>query len=749
MPLIVHITLIILLQTTHTCLISWRDPPKQASPLSSLPKDVFVPNLAQQLPGTEPSASDAATEVISNKNVTTQATDVNQSLPSTSSRTPQGPCLPSPINDKYLFDICNSQEIVLDSEITQNVKGRLKENVSFWKNIGANPEILETIEHGYKIPFLEVPESSFSKNNKSAIENLDFVEETLSELQLNGCIKEVSSVPHVVNPLSVSINKQGKKRLILDLRKVNKLVWKDSFTFEDWKVGLEYFEKDAFCFKYDLSKGYYHIDIFEEHQTYLGFSVNGKYYVYTVLAFGLSSAPFIFTKLMREIVKYIRLQGIKLVMFLDDGWGTNKNFAQTLADSNFVQTCLSKAGFVLNQDKSIWTPVQTLEWIGLFWNSIDFSISIPDRRIVDTSNTIQSIFENLPFVSARRLAQCSGKIISMSAVFGNLTRLMTRYIYKEIETRKSWDYKYKLHLENPCLEELKFWLKNISVRNKRYLSSYTPLGKIVFSDASSIAAGSYIVDCKDSVFHSMWSDDEKSKSSTFREIRAVKLALRAYGENLKDQSVKWFSDSQACVQIIQVGSTNLELHEESRDIFDQCSKLNIDLKIQWIPRDLNQVADEISKTSCTDEWRVSDEFFSFIDEMWGPHDVDRFASFRNRKVHRFNSKFVDFQSEAVDAFTQSWSDCNNWLVPPIKLVPRVLAHLLFDKAAATLIVPKWPSSAFWPLIFKENYQARSFVSEVLEFHETHRIFEQPDAKKCMFDSGRFKSKVLAIRIEKI
>jgi hypothetical protein len=62
--------------------------------------------------------------------------------------------------------------------------------------------------------------------------------------------------------------------------------------------------------KYDLKSGYHYVEIHKAFQQYLGFSwsVNGeiKYYVFTVLPFGLSSASFLFTKLMREIVKYWR-----------------------------------------------------------------------------------------------------------------------------------------------------------------------------------------------------------------------------------------------------------------------------------------------------------------------------------------------------------------------------------------------------------------------------------------------------------
>jgi len=89
------------------------------------------------------------------------------------------------------------------------------------------------------ITFFEVPKPLLSKNNRSSIDNLNFVESAVNDLLCKHCIVETPFVPHIVSPLSVSINKQGKMRLILDLRNVNKFLWKDSFTFENWKVGLD------------------------------------------------------------------------------------------------------------------------------------------------------------------------------------------------------------------------------------------------------------------------------------------------------------------------------------------------------------------------------------------------------------------------------------------------------------------------------------------------------------------------------
>ena len=70
----------------------------------------------------------------------------------------------------------------------------------------------------------------------------DFVNGAISELLVTNRIFESEVLPHNVNPLSVSVQSSGKKRMILDLRFVNKHFWKQKAKFEDLKVALSYFD---------------------------------------------------------------------------------------------------------------------------------------------------------------------------------------------------------------------------------------------------------------------------------------------------------------------------------------------------------------------------------------------------------------------------------------------------------------------------------------------------------------------------
>ena len=100
-----------------------------------------------------------------------------------------------------------------------------------------------------------------------------------------------------------------------------------------------------------------------------------------------------------------------------------------------------------------------------------------------------------------------------------------------------------------------------------------------------------------------------------------------------------------------------------------------------------QRADFLSRIIDIDDWRTTVEFFQFLDSLCGPHTVDRFAHMNNTKLPRFNSLYWNPGSIGVDAYTSDWSDENNWLIPPVSMVSRVINHLIKSNSVGTLVVP--------------------------------------------------------------
>ena len=116
-----------------------------------------------------------------------------------------------------------------------------------------------------------------------------------------------------------------------------------------------------------------------------------KFYVFAVLPFGLSSAPYVFTKILKPLEKHWMYHGICLAVFLNDEWGIEKDFQVCGVVANAVRADFFKVGFVANEDKSVWIPCQRLDWLGITWDSARGTIEIVDRRVVKITNIIDSI----------------------------------------------------------------------------------------------------------------------------------------------------------------------------------------------------------------------------------------------------------------------------------------------------------------------------------------------------------------------
>ena len=82
-----------------------------------------------------------------------------------------------------------------------------------------------------------------------------------------------------------------------------------------------------------------------------------------------------------------------------------------------------------------------------------------------------------------------GRIISGGAVFGNISRLMTRYCSISVASTQDWDSKF--YLDQYCVRELYFWEANLKQLNCRVVSDspYRMSNYVLYSDASATGCG--------------------------------------------------------------------------------------------------------------------------------------------------------------------------------------------------------------------------------------------------------------------
>ena len=596
-----------------------------------------------------------------------------------------------------------------------DVQCRLRDKLSFWEHVLKAPSpIIEYIKDGYKLPLLSIPAPFSGSNQKSALESAEFVTSTLSELLVNRCIHEVRDKPGICSPLSVVRNSEGKERLVLNLRYLNQYLYKESFKYEDIRVALLLFQKGDYMFSFDLKSGYHHVDIHRQHWEYLGFSwgqgPNAGYYVFSVLPFGLSTACYLFTKLMRPLVKYWRQQGLRIVLYLDDGIVAVQSKQAALTASRAIQEDLDRAGLVVNLAKCCWEPLQQCSWLGFDIDLAQGKIAVSQVKLKNLHVQLQQAVQRSE-LHAKYLASIVGRIISMSVPIGPVARLMTRSLYGLLNTRQAWCDMLIVTVTPEAQAELEFWLREMAKFNGQDIWPSPSAVRVVYTDASLQGYGGYTVEHGCHIAQGHWLQEEAVKSSTWRELRAVRQVLEAFAPKLRNERVRWFMDNQNVTRIIATGSKKPDLQAETLAIFSTAVANNIRIEPEWIPREENELADYLSRIMDYDDWSLDGAIFQQLDHRWGPHTIDRFASHYNTQLPRFNSRCWNPGTEGVDAFTCDWSKDINWLCPPVFLIPRVIRHASKCHAKGTLVVLEWPSAPFWPIIFPTAGIPALFVTD--------------------------------------
>ena len=189
--------------------------------------------------------------------------------------------------------------------------------------------------------------------------------------------------------------------------------------------------------------------------------------------------------------------------------------------------------------------LRAMEWLGFL---IDLSVgefSVPAHKIEALKSRLRETKE-AKCASARQLAGLIGKIVSMSLGLGPDTQLMTRNLCAVLNCRLAWCH--RLTLSDEASQEIDFWLSEITKFNGSHIWSKPSAVRVVYSDASATGYVGYMVEHGNLIANGEWSPDEAKQSSTWRELRAIKMVLESFQSKLKHERVHWFTDNQNVVK---------------------------------------------------------------------------------------------------------------------------------------------------------------------------------------------------------
>ena len=311
-----------------------------------------------------------------------------------------------------------------------SVVGRLQRGASYMQHLKASNYSLRIMRQGYTIPLCHNPTPVFLRNNRSSRLQPKFVQSEIDNLLASGAIIETTCPATVTNPLSVA-QKHGKMRLVLDLRHVNPLVQQAKFKLEGLEPFLNTVDPSGFMIAFDLKSGFHHIQMDAAQQQFLGFSYpdhtgRQRYFRFVVLPFGLASATLVFSKMLRQLIKVWRSNGIKCFIFIDDGISSHLSQWQLAKHGHIIKRDLLLAGWVPHRQKSNWIPTRILAWLCFDIDMLHNVIKISSEKLDRALDIINYMIAEQQ-VKARVLAKAIGTMISLAQALGDLVYLHTKH----------------------------------------------------------------------------------------------------------------------------------------------------------------------------------------------------------------------------------------------------------------------------------------------------------------------------------
>lgn len=573
-----------------------------------------------------------------------------------------------------------------------------------WELITQDKKILSWIK-GYRIPFITRPTQIYTSSQiKWSKTEIDQIRVQINVLLEKGVINKCNHKKgQFLSSFFIVPKPDGSVRLILNLKKLNKFIHTEHFKIEDLKLVTRLLEKDYFLMSVDLQDAYYLVNVHEDDRKFLRFEFMGQLYEFNCLPFGLCTAPFLFTKIMKPVVYLMRLLGLLILIYIDDFIILAKSYKIAMYNFNVVKYILENLGFILNLRKNQLVPQTRIKFLGLIFDSQKMWVELPEDKRKLIFDQIVS-FQRKSYCKIREFDEFIGRLcfasngIEFSPVY--IKKFEREKFLALCENNENFDAHMKI--SESIKEDLSWWKSKI-------FTSVNPIREFdfkleIFSDASLSGWGAYCFRReRNEKTNGFWNFDEQKMHINLLELKAAFFTLRCFAADLRDCDVLLRIDNTTAVSYInRMGGIQFpQLNDAARDIWRWCEGRKIWVFASYIKSRDNVIADSESRKSESEtEYALSYEVFRDIQKTFGEPEIDLFASRINKKCKRYISWHRDPFAFEIDAFTVKWNTFFFYAFPPFSIILKTLQKIKRERATGILVVPYWPTQPWYPVFCK-------------------------------------------------
>ena len=584
------------------------------------------------------------------------------------------------------------------------VGGRLQNFYRQWKKLTSDRWVLKTIRTGLTLDLVSSPvlnepfDSATSLRNRP--EDFGQLQKTLDSFVAKEIVEEVAETDtEGIYAAFFGVAKKDTTDLrgCWDGRRLNEHIAYEHFKMEGISTVRDLVQPKDWLTKIDISDAYPHIAIPPKLRHLFRFVWNGKTFQYRSMCFGLSSAPRVWTRIMKPIVNLLRQLGIRCVIYLDDLLLLNSSPQEAREVTQMVLNLLEYLGLMVKPSKVEAVPTQRIEVLGMMIDTVRMLFTVPEHKVSNLRKTVRQTIDKsfLGQLTKRQLAGVIGKVTAMAGAV-HPARLHTWPLIHELNLyrRDRWDKRLP-PLSPECLSELRWWQLQLCDWNGRSVIP-VPHSWTVTTDAAKTGWGGWWRHIDRPVHphdqaRGFFSQKESRNSSNWRELSGVLFTLQAAVNDLNGQSVLVETDNSTTVAYVNhMGGRYPMLNSLAQQLWGFCLQHNIRVVAVHRAGVDNERADMLSRIKYDPtNYRLLPSVFQMLDQRWGRHSIDLFADRLNTQLPRYVSRFSDPLASGVDVFRQDLTRENGFAHPPPALISRFASFCRRQGASATVITPNW------------------------------------------------------------
>ena len=450
-------------------------------------------------------------------------------------------------------------------------------------------------------------------------------------------------------------------------------------------------------FSLDLTDAYLHIPIHHRSRKYLRFTLRGRVYQFKALPFGLSTSPFVFTRLMIVIATFLRRRAITLHPYLDDWFARKQSPRKMLEHRQFILSLINSLGLIINYEKSDLVPAQVFTFIGMEFLTHSNIVRVPQAN-EDIGLSQYVLTENLCI--SQRFPFLLGQL-NAAADFVMLGRLHQRPLQMSLHNQwqpQKFPLCHQIGMTTNILQHLKWWLQEDLYRHGIPMKIIPP-SHTIFTNASLSGWGAH-VEPEGLLFHGLWTEDQSRLHINVLEMKAIFLSLRRAVHKEKNSTVLVSMDNTTVVAYIrhQGGTHSTDLSEEVWSILNLCLAHNIQLLAKHILGRFNTLADRMSRMDkpIPTEWSLNQEIANKIFQFMDFPSIDLFAARLNHRLPLYVSPIPDQKALSIDAISMDWNRIHAYAFPLFHLIQTVINKVRISQCKIVLIAPLWPDRPWFP-----------------------------------------------------